>query len=99
VSRKQLEKAKVIITNHSVVIQDAVSADPETDREGMLFKYDFLILDEAHDFPNAAMSGLEFEMSDKRLGALTGIANRLENLIVPLAQAQGEEQEWRHKGD
>ncbi len=98
-ARKQLEKAKVIITNHSVVIQDAVSVDPETDREGMLFKYDFLILDEAHDFPSAAMNGLEFELSDKRLGALTGIANRLENLVVPLAQAQGEEKEWRGKGD
>ena len=98
-ARKQLEKAKVIITNHSVVIQDAVSADPETEREGMLFNYDFLILDEAHDFPNAAMSGLEFELSDRRLGALIGIANRLENLILPLAQAHGEEQEWRGKGE
>lgn len=98
-ARKKLEKAKIIITNHSVVIQDALSSDPESDREGMLFKYDFLILDEAHDFPSAAINGLEFELSNPRLGALTGIANRLENLIDPLADAQGELGEWHRKGD
>jgi len=98
-ARKKLEKAKVIITNHSVVIQDAASADPEAEREGMLFKYDFLVLDEAHDFPSAAINGLEFELSGPRLGALTGIANRLENLVVPLAQASREEGEWHGKGD
>lgn len=98
-ARKKLEKAKVIITNHSVVIQDAASSDPEAEREGMLFKYDFLILDEAHDFPNAAINGLEFELSQPKLGALTGVANRLENLVVPLAQEQREEGEWRGKGD
>ncbi|MEI8281665.1 MAG: hypothetical protein WCG75_04605, partial [Armatimonadota bacterium] len=98
-ARKQLEKAKLIITNHSVVIQDALSADPETEREGMLFNYDFLILDEAHDFPSAANNGLEFELSGSRLNALNGIAGRLENLVVPLAQANGEEHEWRNKGD
>lgn len=98
-ARKKLEKAKVIITNHSVVIQDAASSDPEAEREGMLFKYDFLILDEAHDFPSAAINGLEFELSGTRLNSLKGIAGRLENLIIPLAQAQGEESEWRHKGD
>jgi ATP-dependent DNA helicase DinG len=98
-ARKQLEKAKLIITNHSVVIQDAVSADPEAEREGMLFTYDYLILDEAHDFPSAAINGLEFELSGTRLTALNGIANRLENLIVPLAQSLGEEHEWRNKGE
>ena len=98
-ARRKLEKAKVIITNHSVVIQDAASSDPEAEREGMLFKYDFLILDEAHDFPNAALNGLEFELSGTRLGALTGVANRLENLVAPLAQANGEGYEWSGKGD
>ncbi|MBI1331597.1 MAG: hypothetical protein GC165_01815 [Armatimonadetes bacterium] len=98
-ARKKLEKAKVIITNHSVVIQDAVSSDPEAEREGMLFKYDFLILDEAHDFPSAAINGLEFELSQPKLGALNGVANRLENLVLPLAQAQQDERDWRKKGD
>jgi hypothetical protein len=76
-----------------------VSADPEAEREGMLFTYDYLILDEAHDFPSAAINGLEFELSGTRLTALNGIANRLENLIVPLAQSLGEEHEWRNKGE
>ncbi len=98
-ARKKLEKAKVIITNHSVVIQDAASSDPEAEREGMLFKYDFLVLDEAHDFPSAALNGLEFELSGSRLGSLTGIANRLENLVVPLAEVTGERREWHEKGE
>lgn len=98
-ARRKLEKAKIIITNHSVVIQDAVSSDPEAEREGMLFKYDFLILDEAHDFPSAAINGLEFELSGNRLNSLKGIATKLENLIAPLASAQGEEHEWRAKAE
>lgn len=98
-ARKKLEKAKVIITNHSVVIQDAASSDPEAEREGMLFKYDFLVLDEAHDFPSAAINGLEFELSSGRLNSLNGIANRLENLILPLAEAQQERGDWTRKTD
>jgi ATP-dependent DNA helicase DinG len=93
-ARKKLEKAKVVITNHSVVITDALSSDPEAGREGMLFKYDYLLLDEAHDFPSAATNGLEFELSASRLTSLLGIANRLEAMVQPLASNHGDEHEW-----
>jgi ATP-dependent DNA helicase DinG len=96
-ARRRLEKAKVVITNHSVVITDAQSSDPETGREGMLFKYDFLILDEAHDFPSAAINGLEFELSANRLSSLVGVANRLEKMVEPLSAICGESSEWSHK--
>jgi ATP-dependent DNA helicase DinG len=98
-ARKQLEKAKIIITNHSVVIQDSLSSDPESGREGMLFKYDFLLLDEAHDFPSAAINGLEFELSASRLTALTSVTNRLEGMVLPLAQAHDEGHEWQNKAE
>ncbi|HLO98396.1 MAG TPA: ATP-dependent DNA helicase [Fimbriimonas sp.] len=98
-ARKKLEKARIIITNHSVVLADALSADPENDRAGILGKFDFLILDEAHDFLSAAVNSLEFEMSVPRLSRLAGISNHLENLVMPIAEAHGDQLEWRSKGE
>jgi ATP-dependent DNA helicase DinG len=94
-SRKKLEKAKVIITNHSVVITDALASDPETGREGLLLKHDFLILDEAHDFPSAAINGLEFELSESRLNALVGIVGRLEKLSTEIPGWKGQADGFR----
>lgn len=93
-ARKKLEKAKVIITNHSVVIQDALGADDEIEKEGMLFAYDYLVIDEAHDFASAAINGLEFEISTPKLAALTGVSGRLHSLIQPFAGLSGEGFEW-----
>lgn len=98
-ARKKLEKAKIIITNHSVVLADAMSADPENDRDGILGKFDYLILDEAHDFLSAAVNSLEFELSVPRLNRLASISGHLENLVMPLAEAHGEQMEWHGKGD
>lgn len=93
-SRRAAERAEIIITNHSVVIQDALMARVSDDDEGLLGKFDFLILDEAHDFPQAATNGMEFELSGAKLGALEGISNRLENALLPLAQRQGDGMVW-----
>jgi ATP-dependent DNA helicase DinG len=94
-ARRKLEKAKVVITNHSVTISDALSADPDSGREGLLFNYDFLMIDEAHDFPSAALNGLEFELSIPKLNGLVGISQRLESLVEPLAHSMGEGIEWK----
>jgi ATP-dependent DNA helicase DinG len=93
-ARRGAEQAEVVITNHSVVVQDALLARSSQDGDGMLGKFDFLILDEAHDFPQAATNGLEFELSGSKLGALVAISLRLESALLPLAQRCGEGFEW-----
>ncbi len=94
-ARRRAEKAEIIITNHSVVIQDALMARDSDDGGGLLGKFDFLILDEAHDFPNAAINGLEFELSLPKLNALMGIGNRIETVIMPIANFNGETASWQ----
>lgn len=93
-SRRLAEKAEVIITNHSVVLQDAILRDADSDGVSLLGDYDFLILDEAHDFPQAALNALEFELSGPRLEVLQGIASRLERTLQPLADASGDTLVW-----
>jgi len=93
-ARRSAEKAEIVITNHSVVIQDALMAGINEDSEGLLGKFDFLILDEAHDFPQAATNGMEFELSVAKLGSLEGVVGRLESAMLNLAQRQREGFEW-----
>lgn len=76
-ARRSVEKANLIITNHSVVIQDALLKQASKSELSLLGEYDFLILDEAHDFLSAARSGLEFELSKSKLDAMVNIAHRL----------------------
>ena len=89
-ARRQASKAKVVITNHSVVIQDALMKSMP-DSEGLLGDYDFLILDEVHDFPSAAQNGLEFEVSSGKMTSLAGIAKRMESAIKPVVERLGEQ--------
>ncbi|RYG25818.1 hypothetical protein EON82_05695 [bacterium] len=93
-ARKNAENAEVIVTNHSVVIQHALMASIDEEREGLLGKYDFLILDEAHDFPQAALNGMEFELSVPKLNAIAGVAGRLESSLTSLAQRCGDGGLW-----
>jgi Rad3-related DNA helicase len=93
-ARRDAENAGVVITNHSVVIQDALMAQSSDEDQGLLGKFDFLILDEAHDFPQAAMNGLEFELSPAKLGALTAVASRMESTLLPIAQRCGQGADW-----
>jgi ATP-dependent DNA helicase DinG len=93
-ARRDAENAGVVITNHSVIVQDALMARSSDDNEGLLGSYDFLILDEAHDFPQAAVNGLEFELSAQRLASLVSVAGRMESTLLPLAQKFGEGADW-----
>ena len=93
-ARRGAERAEIVITNHSVVIQDALMASASDDDQGLLGKFDFLILDEAHDFPQAAQNGMEFELSGGKLASLEGIVGRLESAMLNLAQRQHEGFEW-----
>jgi len=96
-ARRKAETASIVITNHAVVIQDAIMAQASADGTGPLGKYDFLILDEAHDFLQAATNGLEFELSPPNLSALLGILGRCENALLNLAEMSGEEAAWRRE--
>ncbi|HEY0867149.1 MAG TPA: hypothetical protein VGE01_07220, partial [Fimbriimonas sp.] len=93
-ARRGAESADLVITNHSVVIQDAIAKRAEEDGEGLLGRYDFLLLDEAHDFPTAAFNGLEFELSAPKMGAMQAVATRLERTVLPIAQSFGEQSAW-----
>lgn len=84
-ARRMAERAPIVITNHSVVIQDGLNARESEEGVGMLGDYDYLLLDEAHDFINAAQSGLEFDLSVAELNTLTGIVGRLEKSIGAIA--------------
>jgi ATP-dependent DNA helicase DinG len=93
-ARRDAERAGIVITNHSVVISDAIVARSSDGEQSLLGDYDFLILDEAHDFPQAATSGLEFELSKPQINALIAVAGRVESALLPLAQQCGQGAEW-----
>ncbi len=93
-ARRSAEGAGVTITNHSVVVQHGLMASLGEDREGLLGKYDFLVLDEAHDFPQAAQNGLEFELSVGKLAAMIAVGGRLEGALASLAQRCGDAGLW-----
>lgn len=95
-ARRKAERAQIVITNHSVVIQDALMKrnEDETEVKGLLGDYDFLILDEAHDFPLAATNGMEFELSGSKLSSLAAVGQRLETALTPAAENQGDLFGW-----
>lgn len=96
-ARSKAEKAEIVITNHSVVLTDAILAKASEEGTGLLGKFDFLIIDEAHDFYSAAINSLEFELSQPKIGALIGVVRRLESLLLPSAQAGEQGFEWQSK--
>lgn len=93
-ARRVAERATLVITNHSVVIQDAVLAKTSSDDKGLLGDFDFLLIDEAHDLYSAAASGLEFEMSDSKLNMLAGVVTKLEETLLPAAGPMGDGHQW-----
>ncbi|MCW5941361.1 MAG: ATP-dependent DNA helicase [Fimbriimonadaceae bacterium] len=93
-ARREAEKATVVITNHSVVMQDAMLKKVTDGEQTMLGEYDALIVDEAHDFAQAATNSLEFELSDSRLGILLGLAARIDGAIAPLAARTPDRRRW-----
>jgi ATP-dependent DNA helicase DinG len=85
-ARRLAAKAPLVITNHSVVLLDSMAEEGQ----GLLGSLDYLILDEAHDLPQAAAGAFDFELSPGFLLSLSSIAGRLEELLgdraLPKAQ-------------
>jgi ATP-dependent DNA helicase DinG len=94
-ARRRAAKAQVVITNHSVVVQDALMKQADLS-EGLLGDYDYLILDEAHDFHLAAANGLEFELNASKLQTFTQIGLQLGGMLRGTAEAVGLGELWKH---
>ncbi len=93
-ARRKVEMANVVITNHSVVLQDALLRQASGNEMSILGKMDLLILDEAHDFAEAAINALEYEISDSKLNLMIGLANRMDQALLPIATQAREAHEW-----
>ncbi|GBC92519.1 putative ATP-dependent helicase DinG [bacterium HR15] len=78
--RRAAANAQLIITNHSVVLTDALLK--ASGAEGLLDEYDWLLVDEAHDLPEAACSALEFELSPETLEEMIRNASSLSHQIA-----------------
>lgn len=90
-ARRAASEAHLIITNHSVVLQDAQLRAASDGDLSMLGDYDLLIVDEAHDFAAAAANALEFELSANALSVLAGIAGRYQEAVGHVALAAREQ--------
>ncbi len=93
-ARRSAERAEIVITNHSIVLQDAILRDSSEGEMSLLGNVDFIVLDEAHDFPQAALNALEFELSEERIGILIGVVNKAEEAILPLAAEANSLKDW-----
>jgi ATP-dependent DNA helicase DinG len=98
-ARRKAEKAHIVVTNHSVVLQDALLKKATSGDVTMLGEYDFLVIDEAHDFPSAAVNSLEFELSESKLGMISTIAARMQAAIQPLSFEAGQPYQWNELCD
>ncbi|BCW95844.1 MAG: ATP-dependent DNA helicase [Fimbriimonadales bacterium] len=78
-AREQARTAGIVITNHAFVLMDALVRRATEDNASLLDDYDFLILDEAHDFLDAAANALEFDLDSKFIDSLIGHAVTLSN--------------------
>jgi Rad3-related DNA helicase len=89
-ARREAAKAHVVITNHSVVLMDAAQGEAGNP---ILGNYDYLIVDEAHDLPQAAVSAFEFFLDDSKLTQVAAVASGLERVLRPRVAAQRAERE------
>ena len=76
-ARRRAERANLVITNHNVVLQDALIKRTTQGDMTMLGDYDFLIVDEAHDMLSAAHNALEFELSEGKLATMAAISHKV----------------------
>ncbi len=94
-ARRRAEKANVIITNHNVVLQDAIMASVSDEGAGFLGKLDYIIIDEAHDLYASALNALEFEISPSKLSALQALSQRIERELLSASISANAEGLWR----
>lgn len=95
-ARRAAEKAHIVITNHAMVLQDALLKSASEGDIAILGEIDALILDEAHDFPQAAAGALEFELSPHSLGTMAGLSVKLEQALMSEADRNGDTLSWVH---
>ncbi len=95
-ARRGAERAGVVITNHAVVLQDAQLRSSTDGEMTLLGEYDFLILDEAHDFLHAAQNALEFEVTPSRLDLILSLAEKIDQGVMPVALNTERLDGWLH---
>ncbi|MCE9558375.1 MAG: ATP-dependent DNA helicase [Armatimonadetes bacterium] len=93
-ARKGSLSSNLVITNHSVVIQDALLRQVTEGDITMLGNYDFLVLDEAHDFHSAAQNGMEFEITENKLRQYVGLTQRIHDELLNIATKAGWGTHW-----
>lgn len=98
-ARWAADKAGVIITNHSVVLQDALLKKASDGELSLLGDYDFLVIDEAHDFAQAALNSLEFELGEQKLGVIGSIAQRMQKSLQNLSMEAAQPHIWNELCD
>lgn len=95
-ARRGAERASIVITNHSVVLQDALLKKASADELSLLGDFDFLIVDEAHDFADAALNALEFDLSEPKLSQLGAISQRIQSTLQPLSIDAADPISWNN---
>ncbi|MEQ1934059.1 MAG: ATP-dependent DNA helicase [Fimbriimonadaceae bacterium] len=98
-ARRSAEKANIVITNHSLILQDALIREASQGELTMLGKLDFIIFDEAHDLHSAAQNALEFELSQAKMGQVIGVSQKLQATLSPLSMDAGDPTGWNQLCD
>jgi ATP-dependent DNA helicase DinG len=98
-ARRAAEKAEIVLTNHAMVLQDAILRRASEGGLALLGDLGAIILDEAHDFPQAAYGALDFELSPHSLAMISGLSGRLEQALGGEADRNGDTLEWVHAAE
>lgn len=80
-NRQQVAQAQLVLTTHAVVLTDAFLRKVSEGKVSLLDSYDYLVIDEAHDFVEAARSALEVSLSRETVAMLVQIASQMSNQI------------------
>lgn len=85
-SRKWLEGAKIIVTNHNLTMLDLVIKDKTDGHAGLLPGYDVLVVDEAHKLADVAQEALSTQISSYRIPVLLKRARKIQGLDYNLVE-------------
>ena len=77
-AKKAAKAAQIVVTNHALLLTDAVLSEATGGKANLLGAYDVLIVDEAHEIEEYATSALGSELS---LGTVTTLAAQISNLV------------------
>ncbi len=83
-ARKAAEAAHILIVNHALLVSDAASDNH------VLPEYDYVIIDEAHDFEAAVTSGMSYRIDEaalrRRIADLGDLSNGLLGAVAKAGQ-------------